>query len=124
MNLKEEWAQNRPTTKDTDYDSALGGLSLFNGHVQRLSDESRKLGEAKRVLNISRNATPSLSELEIEIKQWYYMWQQISDAWHSINDLRALLWNLVTPKQVSSTLQRTLMSLDGKFLYVLIFNCM
>jgi dynein heavy chain 1 len=41
--LRADWTSGRPLEGDIDYEAALGALTLFNGRVQRLSEEWRKV---------------------------------------------------------------------------------
>lgn len=41
--LRADWISGRPLEGDIDYEAALGALTLFNGRVQRLSEEWKKV---------------------------------------------------------------------------------
>ncbi|KAJ3265095.1 hypothetical protein HDU77_006529 [Chytriomyces hyalinus] len=103
-----EWDKEKPIQGDTAYDDASNKLTIFEGRVARLMEESETLNKAKESLDLELFADNRLVPVMEELKDLKSVWSSLSTVWISYAALKDTAWSTVAPKKMKQAIDQLL----------------
>lgn len=79
--IKEQWAQQRPSSGLLQPQKALDFLIIAEGQVNRVAEQHRRCCACKGLLNMEPGNPAELDDLALEIAESRQLWQQMAQAW-------------------------------------------
>jgi len=113
ISMLDDWEQGKPIQGSLAPVDALSSLGLYESKFSDLRDDRANISRAKEALelvdqNTNREQFRSLSErLDValeELQDLKGVWSKLSSIWGQIEQLRALRWNSVQPRELRKNL--------------------
>ncbi|KAI9339082.1 dynein heavy chain [Obelidium mucronatum] len=106
--ILQEWDKSKPIQGDIAYDVATNSLSIFEGRVTRLIEESETLNRAKESLDLELFSDNRLTPVIEEVKELKGVWIALSSIWKSFGEIKDTTWATMAPRRLKQSLDQLL----------------
>src|SRR5262249_47044672 len=109
----EDWNTSKPLAGTNKFTDALETLTIFEGRVARLKEESGRIVKAKEALNLEISKDDQLKPIEEEMLDLKGVWSELANVWQDVESLKETPWTAVVPRKVRRSLEDMLTKLKG-----------
>ncbi|ORY38141.1 dynein heavy chain [Rhizoclosmatium globosum] len=106
--ILQEWEKSKPIQGDIPYDVATNSLSIFEGRVARLMEETETLNKAKESMDLELFADNRLIPVMEELKDLKAVWIALSGIWKSYAEVKETAWAAIAPRKLKQSIDQLL----------------
>lgn len=108
--VQQDWAQSKPTSSSNSPTKSLEVLAQFEKNFTNLSERKLLVTRAAFLLSLPVKIPVDISSILEELRDLKSVWISIQGLWTTLDDLKAMRWYDVKPRQLRKELEQLLVN--------------